>query len=159
MKCYYHNDRDGVGLCKDCGKVLCKECVDKYSPPLCSDCAEERNSTNKLDAITEIILSIIAMIFGGFIYFIANDNLEIPQMILFIIMWGGLPYGWAALNRITPSFFLILPVIGWILYFLIKLTIAMYIGWIILLIRLGKNIYSIIKVKMMSDYINKQNKS
>ena len=27
MKCYYHNDVDAVGVCKSCGKGLCKDCL------------------------------------------------------------------------------------------------------------------------------------
>jgi hypothetical protein len=26
MRCYYHRDRDAVGLCKSCGKGLCEDC-------------------------------------------------------------------------------------------------------------------------------------
>ena len=26
MRCYYHHDRDAVGLCKSCGKGLCEDC-------------------------------------------------------------------------------------------------------------------------------------
>ena len=26
MRCYYHQDRDAVGLCKSCGKGLCADC-------------------------------------------------------------------------------------------------------------------------------------
>lgn len=28
MKCYYHHDRDAFGICKNCGKGLCLECMD-----------------------------------------------------------------------------------------------------------------------------------
>jgi hypothetical protein len=26
MRCYYHRDREAVGLCKSCGKGLCEDC-------------------------------------------------------------------------------------------------------------------------------------
>lgn len=154
MKCYYHNDRDGVGQCNECGKVLCKECMDIYTPPLCTECAGTRNNTNKVNAIGQIILTIIAMAFGAYMYFVIGGS----PLIIYIIMWGGVPFGWSALNKITPRVFLILPGIGWIIYFVVKLMIAMYIGWILLLIKIIKNIYTLVKIKKMDSYINQQNK-
>lgn len=44
MKCYYHEDRDAVGTCQDCGKALCRDCASKYTPVLCPDCAQRRQN-------------------------------------------------------------------------------------------------------------------
>lgn len=41
MKCYHHPDRDAVSTCSVCGKALCKECTDRYTPILCEKCHEE----------------------------------------------------------------------------------------------------------------------
>lgn len=41
MKCYHHPDRDAVATCSICGKALCKECTDRYSPIMCGSCYEE----------------------------------------------------------------------------------------------------------------------
>lgn len=38
MKCYYHNDRDAVAQCCECGRGLCKECTDRFDKPLCEKC-------------------------------------------------------------------------------------------------------------------------
>lgn len=27
MRCFYHEDRDSIGICKSCGKGLCKDCA------------------------------------------------------------------------------------------------------------------------------------
>lgn len=37
-------------------------------------------------------------------------------------------FGWKALNKITPRVFLILPLIGWVIYFLVKFFLSMIIG-------------------------------
>ena len=37
-------------------------------------------------------------------------------------------FGWRALNKITPRIFLILPLIGWVIYFLVKFLLSMLIG-------------------------------
>lgn len=35
MKCFSHEDRDAVAYCQHCGKALCRECAEKYTPCLC----------------------------------------------------------------------------------------------------------------------------
>ena len=40
MKCFNHEDRDAVAYCQHCGKALCRECAEKYTPCLCDDCFE-----------------------------------------------------------------------------------------------------------------------
>ena len=40
----------------------------------------------------------------------------------------ALPFGWRALNRITPDVFLIMPIIGWLIFFLIKGFLSLLIG-------------------------------
>lgn len=85
MKCFYHQDRDAVAQCVDCGKFLCKECADAYSPCLCEDCASKRKADNqrqneqtRLENIKElkdatfgfekaIIFSLILSIFGSYL--------------------------------------------------------------------------------------------
>lgn len=37
-------------------------------------------------------------------------------------------FGWQALTRITPSIFLVMPIGGWLLYFLIKGVLSFLIG-------------------------------
>ncbi len=44
--------------------------------------------------------------------------------------------GWKALNRITPNVFLFLPIIGWVVYFVIKISLSSFIGVFLLPIRL-----------------------
>ncbi|MBW7954301.1 hypothetical protein H3C61_00610 [Candidatus Gracilibacteria bacterium] len=47
MKCYYHNDKDSVSQCVNCGKFLCKECSDKFTYDgkiICEDCAGNINN-------------------------------------------------------------------------------------------------------------------
>lgn len=40
-------------------------------------------------------------------------------------------FGWKALNKIQPSIFLIMPIVGWIFYFVIKGLISVMIGMFI----------------------------
>ncbi len=42
MKCFYHNDKDAIGICKSCEKGLCKDCaVDLGKGLACKNQCEE----------------------------------------------------------------------------------------------------------------------
>ncbi|WP_271782279.1 hypothetical protein [Aquimarina algiphila] len=53
---------------------------------------------------------------------------------------AALVAGWKALNRITPNIFLFLPIIGWVVYFVLKIFLSGVIGVFLLPIRLFLNI-------------------
>lgn len=39
MKCYYHEDKDAVGICTLCEKGICKDCAIEYNGKLyCKSC-------------------------------------------------------------------------------------------------------------------------
>ena len=37
-------------------------------------------------------------------------------------------FGWKTLNMITPAFFLWMPLLGWVIYFIVKFFLSMLIG-------------------------------
>ena len=49
MKCYYHEDRDAVATCQNCGKGLCKECASKHIPCYCPDCWNRMQEQRKIE--------------------------------------------------------------------------------------------------------------
>ena len=60
---------------------------------------------------------------------------------------AALVAGWKALNRITPNIFLFLPIIGWVVYFVIKIFLSSVIGIFLLPIRLFLNIRKLYLLK------------
>jgi hypothetical protein len=50
MKCYNHPDKDAVGICKNCNKGLCKECITEVDNGIActSSCIEEVKLINSL---------------------------------------------------------------------------------------------------------------
>lgn len=77
MKCYYHEDRDAVAMCSQCGRGLCKECAEKRTVILCDDCAKkaqlnreakifEERRIAQWDAIRSVLFSFGALIVGYF---------------------------------------------------------------------------------------------
>ena len=96
------------------------------------------------------------MVVAGIICISSSEDVKIYEVLITMIIVGGVPYGWSALNRITPSFFLILPAIGWVIYFMVKLGISVWIGWFVMLIRIIKNIQNLKTAKSMEEYIKQK---
>ena len=61
------------------------------------------------------------------------------------------PYGWGALNKVTPNLFIWMPFIGWVIYFILKLTLAAVVGVFVLA-------YKVVKcaVKIVLAYSSKK---
>lgn len=75
------------------------------------------------------------------IYGLIMAGLASGQSAIFLITAIGCAYlGWKALDRITPSIFLILPIGGWLLYFFIKGMISAVIGVFVAPFKFGKMI-------------------
>lgn len=117
MECYKHTENSAVAQCNECGRGLCETCAEKITPPLCPDCARAYAGSVKAEMLKNIAISVVLMLIGIFV-------IRSPMGALL----AGIPYGWAILNSVTPSMFLWLSWIGWIVYFLIKLVIAYVVG-------------------------------
>lgn len=55
-----------------------------------------------------------------------------PFFVALLVAYGvaGTPCGWRALSSMQPRMFLFLPIIGWLIYFGIKLFLSYWIGYI-----------------------------
>lgn len=125
MNCSMHTDRTAVARCTECGAGLCEVCRDKLDPPLCINCAKKYAQSIKFEMIKNISISIVLMILGAVF-------IESPLGVLL----AGIPYGWSLLNKITPSMFLWLSWVGWLIYILIKLILSYVVGIPALIIKL-----------------------
>lgn len=58
MKCFVHQDRDAVGICKNCQKGLCIECaVEVENGISCQGKSQQENAANNLTIIKNRTLS------------------------------------------------------------------------------------------------------
>lgn len=143
MNCYYHNDKPAVAQCVECGKGLCVECASKRRPVICDDCASameyeytvEKESNRKKFRTAVGIAFII-----GCIVVLAEGSMSlraIPTNIFGILMFTGVPYGWRAFNRyesrLNGTF-----IVAWLIYYALKVTFSLMLGWLIMLISLFK---------------------
>ena len=132
-----------LNRCTRCGRQLTVEEDQAFNPPTCMNCAREHVSTVKSEMIKNIVISVVLMIVG--IVVIRN---------LLGILLDGIPYGWSALNRITPAMFLWMSWVGWLIYFAIKLVVSYFIGLVALPIKLFQWISEIVKVKKLEKSIH-----
>ena len=63
-----------------------------------------------------------------FVMYKVEDGSKVAMGVGVAYMVIALPFGWRALNRITPDVFLIMPIIGWLIFFLIKGFLSLLIG-------------------------------
>ncbi len=142
MVCYKHPSKEAVATCGECGRGLCQSCADKINPPICFDCAHTISGEIKSEMVKNIVISIVLMLVGVFV-------IQSPGGILL----AGIPYGWVILNRMTPSMFLWMSFIGWIVYFLIKLVLAYTIGIPALIYKMFRWISELVRVNRLIKYI------
>ena len=143
MKCIHHLDRDACAQCATCGKFLCSECAATWNPPLCQDCgaAAEKAEKNKAKSMIAwaVIMGILGIGFGCCVCVGASAEISAQNAVQFFFVgliftlafgyiFASIPFGWNALRAITPKIFLILPLMGWLFYFAIKLTLSCYVG-------------------------------
>ncbi len=160
MKCYYHENKDAVGTCKECGKSLCKTCVDKYKSGLCESCEQKRkekaqkvlddkkaklkmdaksvrNDTIK-DLVVAGVLSVVCAIIGY--------SIEGFQGLLMFI---GFPWGWKLINQLMTGNFMgwlmVLTDKFWIVAYILKFGLALFIGAFTWPFFIGYKIYIFIK--------------
>ncbi|MCD8181350.1 MAG: hypothetical protein LUF26_07730 [Firmicutes bacterium] len=79
--------------------------------------------------VRDLVISLICFAAGiAFGISQAKGESFILQVVVSGAMLGGLWYGWQLLTFITPNVFLIMPIIGWVIFFLIKLILSLIIA-------------------------------
>ena len=125
MNCCYHEEKAATFVCVGCGKALCADCANVVSPPMCNSCIAECEANAKREMTKSIL-------FGGVIAIACCILMqEVVGMFFFCI-----PFGWYALNKITPQMFLFLPLVGWGAYFGLKFILSAVIGWIAVAVKM-----------------------
>lgn len=147
MKCHKHYDMDAVSQCLDCGKALCPQCSEKFINPICDNCNLERIKNDRSVLVKNTVLMIVLFIFG----FITSDS-NFFMAILAGYFFAGIPWGWSALNKITPNIFLFMPVVGWIIYFGIKLVVSLMIGMFVTPFKIYQIVKGLKETKQLEEY-------
>lgn len=154
MNCYEHPIQSAVAQCPDCGKGLCAECASAYSKPICNPCNRSRINAEKSGIIKELVLTYgLGILLGVLFARWTNRGLSFHLMYaivsygISIYIFPGIVPGWKTLTRITPAIFLFMPIIGWMLYFIIKLALSLCLGLVMLPVRTVRNIHRLIALQ------------
>ncbi|MDE7288061.1 MAG: B-box zinc finger protein [Oscillospiraceae bacterium] len=169
MNCCFHPEREASAYCVKCGKGLCNDCAEKYSPPLCSSCANGSTAIkddvishfkhNIIGGVIGLLIGIIPILLNTFIFGAlarmgAGNEFggmslgtvfaaTIPFTLCCLYIGAALPSGWKSLWKIKSSYFLVVPIAGIILYYAIKGDIAMIVG----VVAFPVDVYKYIKSK------------
>jgi len=67
--------------------------------------------------------------------------------IVFTYVFCGIVPGWKTLTGITSGVFLFLPIIGWVLYLIVKLLLSLCVGLVMFPVRTIRNISRLIALQ------------
>jgi hypothetical protein len=140
-------EEDAVTRCPGCGKAMWPSGPFRLSPPVCGDCYSRgiRRAARR-EIIRELLLTVgtgwavAAPVMANHATFFRDVTFHRAgsYVAMFVIVSYGMSSviaGWKTLNRITPAVFLILPVLGWVIYFIVKLVLAFYVGLVMFPVR------------------------
>jgi len=136
--CSVHPNQPAVGYCQSCGGGLCYSCFHAWNPPTCQHCANvqfaRQRSGNRGILVAAAVLFVIGVLFGlG-----SNSGLLVALAVGYVL--AGFPAGWASLgslvNRRGRTVFLILPIVGWLLLWVIRFALSPFVGIVALPIRI-----------------------
>lgn len=150
MKCYKHNEREIVVQCHGCGKGLCHECSTRFNVILCQDCLLASNESYKKTLIRNFVLMAILFYFG-FTWILPDGGFW--GALFFGYLMASVPWGWMLLNRITPDIFLILPLIGWVIYFFMKVFLSGMIGFFMAPYKIYKTLQEYKDIKTVKQQV------
>lgn len=176
MKCFNHTEKEAVATCQKCGKGLCRECAEKYTPCMCDTCAAQvqqnkqeqaRNSENQrkekykaalVDTRSEFIKTTIIGILVAIIatWWTANHGSRLSSFGDYANTFAGfffVPFGWKFLTYLQ-SFFPV-SLFGtfwfWIIYIAIKAILSVIVGIPAFIYQLVKTILAQRKINKLGD--------
>ncbi len=163
MNCFNHPSESAVIACYDCGKGLCQRCASKRSAAsICSNCNLNRGEAELFEIKEDLktiytkglIFSLIATFGVLLMKRTAFGVIDILAFIPGIYYGASLIVGWKAFKFPTPQTrVIIIPAIGLVIYYFLKLVFAVYFGWILLGMKTIKSIRRYKKVKsIMNKY-------
>lgn len=83
-----------------------------------------------------MIIILYAIIWGIMVALTATNSTTIGLIYFALFAF----FGWKSLSKITPDIFLIMPLVGWVIYFVIKLILSVIIGMFVAPYQIAKKI-------------------
>ncbi len=158
MNCYYHETNEYIGDCSKCGKHLCRNCFDLTIGHLCVECVKKDLEFKKSTANKNIIKILIGIALGFVLsYFLFWEK---EDKTLFVLFGLSIVPNYLCLGDLANKLFgkRIYTGLGIIIAFIIKcvlayLLCAFFVGIIISIYYIIRNIYTVVKFQKNFDLI------
>lgn len=173
MKCFNHPDREAVATCQKCGKGLCRECAEKYTPCLCDSCADQiqRNRQQQAQAqedsrkakykaalvdtrsefIKTALIGVALAVFAVVFMMTRNAGTPLSYYLKLLVLGFCVPFGWKFLTYLQ-SFFPVW-IIGsfgfWFCYLVFKVFFSTIVGVPAMIYQVIKTVSAQNKIKKM----------
>lgn len=101
QKCFFHGSREAAGICLDCGRYFCRECLTEHdSRVICASCLENHTSSVKKTSGFALIRCtgyfLVAFVLLWFVFYRFGMTLaELPSSFHEGTLWKDL---WQNLN-------------------------------------------------------------
>ncbi|MEH6988698.1 hypothetical protein [Cytobacillus firmus] len=151
MKCHKHYEMDAVSQCTDCGKALCPSCSEKFTFPICDSCNLSRIKGDRGLLVKNSVIMAVFFVIG---FSLSEEGFFMALLAGYF--FAGVPWGWSTLNKITPSIFLSMPLVGWLIYFGIKFALSLMIGMFVTPFKIYQIIKELKQTKELEEYTRKQ---
>ncbi|MBO4232728.1 hypothetical protein FO675_00140 [Riemerella anatipestifer] len=154
MNCYNHSEITSVAACIDCNRGLCVDCSNLYTIPICRYCNANRIKKEKREIIKDFVwMFMFALVLAYVLTSSMPSTGNVYISLWFTAFYAGLSIynGWKFLSNITPNMFLVLPLIGWLIYFCVKYVLASFVGMILtpfLIFKKVKRLLDISKIEV-----------
>ena len=156
MNCINHPTTNIVSTCPDCNSGLCSGCAQRYTIVICDRC-NERRLRQEIGSVYKQLAVVLggaaAMTYFYFNVILPSNSAGMSLRASGLIDWTLLLYtsaalivGWRSLSSLTSNTFLFLPLVGWVIYFAVKIFIAGIIGPFLLPFWLGKRVFRVLQL-------------
>ncbi len=147
LHCINHEDKVAVAKCIGCGAGLCRECTEKYNIIVCDRCVGEAAMYEKKAAkkrlICMVVIFALFMLLGVYGTITDTVNLGFERGVRTMLltpfmsyMFAGVPSGWRAIDKIginkVMDIILIIPLAGWVLWFVFRIVLSCFLGLVAL---------------------------
>lgn len=139
MNCYFHPSGPAVAQCVDCHKGLCRDCVSKYTLPICDACNMRRKRSEVVRYAKPLVICLVLYIIGYNIGILGPDRTLGAYLVISVYT------GWKIINQFLPNIFIWFSFRAIFWYYLIRIVVSVFIGILVSPFYLG---YCIVKLIM-----------
>ena len=151
MECINHPGTAAVGNCNLCGKALCADCMNRFSPPLCEPCLLTHNAGIAKRLIFDIGLTVVLFLVV-FIALMARNPATFKFSATCGLMLSCAYWGWLFLSR-APVPIVFTSAAGLGTYFCIKVVLSIFIGFIAAPIQIFRRVRSLLSIRSLKQQI------